>query len=168
MGRRGFQPTSPVSAAHELVTWIETERRWPEIRECVPANGLHYASFYYKIFQSSCFSHAIRKAFDMMHTSVSSLATTDLLVKRERPFEKKCLGECGRMIRNEGPHIRFCRNCRIAMSRRHDNDNDETYAEPYIQRSTLQRLGIRIGGWEDMIDWSMMDHQSKERKSHGN
>ncbi len=155
MGRRGFQATSPLSAALTLTTWMETEGRWPMTKECQPSNGLHHAGFYYKIFTVSCFSHALRKAIDLASglTMMSAIPLHDTTVHAQLPRQKRCLGDCGRMIVDEGAHVRFCRECSQERNRQQREEGPQYFVDTMLSRSTLKRLGVQQGGWEDMIYW---------------
>lgn len=158
MGLRGFAPTTPLSAAMTLANWIATKGRPPTFRECSAGNSLNHPDFYYRKFQTSSFASAITAALDMVRnppilsTSASPVSAivgqTSAVARRY----KKCLGDCGHMILDEGHHVRFCMSCRKEINRRERN-GDALDIEYPLSRRTLRKVSFDLGGFEDMIQW---------------
>ena len=154
MAHRGNPATSPLSAALTLVGWMEAEGRWPMFRDCHNARGLKSPHFYYRVFDVSCLSQAVRRALDLAsgiaYGGVSFCETT----VTKRPREKACLGECGRTILDEGAHIRFCQHCRDLWKQRQEDNGPDYLPDPAFTHTSLKKIGVHVGGWEDLIDWS--------------
>lgn len=145
-----YAPLSPVSAAQPLLAWIADHGRWPKWRECHASQGLLQGQTYYRYFQASTFSQVVERAQAVIDGRPTSgwIMVTPAIEKT-----KVCLGGCGTMIRDEGPHVRFCGGCRrrTVLGLPLPSVQEGDMLEPVFTAMQRRRLGLiqeRGDAWE--------------------
>ena len=168
MGLHGFQPTSPLSAAMALCSYMQTLGRVPRVEECVPsAMGMHYMTLLRVLprgngaerphWRGGDFSALVSAALEITGLRFSGkqepfLEPTMPTVKMRQCIGKKFNGkDCTRTFPDQGPHVRKCDQCRKTHYEGEDN------LDTTVRRVELARFGFGRGGWEydldELIEW---------------
>ncbi len=146
MGRHGFPPISPLSAAYTVVKWTADHGRPPRCRECTGSNGLYWYMTYYKTFNETTWAGVLSSVFGLE----SSLGAPPVVSAPEVRKKKHCYNypDCQAMIVDEGHHLRFCRRCRPTGHRPVD-----PAPEPVLTRAQLVRWGVGRSDWDELVEW---------------
>ena len=168
MSRHGFPPTSPLSAALALCSYIQTLGRIPETRECVTsAMGLHYVTLRRVLPRGDGAERPLHHGGEWSAIVSAALEIAGLrLNPGKEPFleptlptikMRRCLGkkfngtDCTQTFPDQGAHVRKCDVCRRA----HRDDVDMT--DTMVRSVEMQRFGFGRGGWEydldELVDW---------------
>ena len=146
MGRHGFPPITPLSAAFTIVQWKQEHARPPQCKDCVGSGGLYWWNTYYKTFVCSTWSAVLSIAFDL----ISGQAVLQRSMKR-------CLNypECQEWLPHENHSIRICQRCKRAKQHHPTTELDATMLEPAFTRPQLKRWGVGMAdwGWENLMEW---------------
>lgn len=168
MGLHGFPPTSPLSAALALCSYMQLLGRVPRTDECVPSTmGMHYRTLYRVLPRGDGAERALHQGGDFSAIVSAALELTGLRMSgKEEPFlepvmptikMRQCIGkkfngkDCTRTFPDQGPHVRKCEHCRKT------HYEGEDAIDTTVRRVELQRFGFGRGGWEydldELIEW---------------
>lgn len=145
--------TTPLSAALTLVSWIQTNKRFPSPRECRASTvGIHWTTLY-NVLPGSSFSAMVSAALDIAGMCLTGKEEPFLSPEIPQVKIRRCLGaHCDATFPDQGAHVRFCERCRKRIS-----DSVVEEPDPLVTRADMRRFGIGMADWDDIMEWG--DHE---------